>query len=252
MTRLLSLLLLLGFATPLAAQHTRTVNKTLPLNPDGILTVDTYKGSIRVTTWDRAEVQVDARIEADAGGASLVEDTEIRFDGNAHRLTLETDYDAVEERREQEKRDRFSLPFVHYTIRMPATAALRIDDYKSDIDVDGLRAGLRIETYKGTVNVRDLDGDLQLETYKGDAEVTFARLRGDSAIDTFKGSITLRLPPDAGFSLDADLGRKGDLDADFRLPEIRREDRAYRTDIHGGGPRLRLETHKGTFRLDTR
>src|ERR1039457_7314852 len=43
----------------------RTISKTRPLAADGKVTIDTYKGTIRVTPWDRAEVAVEARIVPD-------------------------------------------------------------------------------------------------------------------------------------------------------------------------------------------
>ena len=56
-------LTLLLAASPAVAD--RTVSKTLPLAADGKVTIDTYKGSIRVAPWDRAEVAVEARIVPD-------------------------------------------------------------------------------------------------------------------------------------------------------------------------------------------
>src|SRR6266542_7073733 len=51
-----------------------------------------------------------------------------------------------------------SLPFVRYTIQMPAASRLQIHDYKSGINVSNLKADLKLHTYKGTVRVAGLDG----------------------------------------------------------------------------------------------
>ena len=241
--------------------------------------IDTYKGSISVITWDRPEVELEVTIEADED-EGLVELTEIKIDRSERRLSLETDYEKVEEAKKggglfSWGNGSTSLPFAHYTLRMPRTAALTIDDYKSQIeladfasdvevetykgtiDVKGLQGSLDVETYKGEAFVSDLDGTLRAETYKGDVRVAFSRLGGDSQVETYKGEVALVLPTDAGFNLDVDLSRRGDLETNlFNLDDLRRDpvddDQEYQGAVGGGGPRLELETHKGRFTLRSR
>ena len=197
------------------------------LESDGRLVIDTYKGSVTVTTWDRDEVAVDVRIVADQTD-ELVESTDVKVHRSGRTLCFETDYDedAWKHIRKHGILDMFSggfsQPLVHYEIRMPRTARLDIDDYKSEIRVTGLQADLVIETYKGDIEVDDLDGSLQLETYKGTGHIAFSRLDDDSSVDTYKGNVTLAFPRNTGFDLDADLGRRGDLDSDFDLDRDRR------------------------------
>ena len=273
----LALLLLAALALPPAqAQAQKTIKQTVPLASGGEVVIDTYKGSVAVTTWDQAEVVFEVTIEAD-GDEELVELTEIAIDRSANRLRLETDYEQVEEARKKgwgpfSWSGSTSLPFAHYTIRMPRTAQLVIDDYKSEIKIAGVGADVRLESYKGTMDVEGvqgaldletykgeavvsgLDGGLRVDTYKGDVRVAFSRLAGDVAAETYKGEVALVLPADAGFTLDADLSRKGDLDTDLFDPsDLRRDpeddDQKYRGSVAGGGPLLELETYKGTFTL---
>jgi hypothetical protein len=245
---LLTGLLLAGTAQ---AQRTKSINERIPLSPRGEVIVDTYKGSITVDTWDRDEVDIEIIVEADRD-EELVADTEVHIRRSGDRVSLETDYEAAKRLHERRWGDDYNLPFVHYRITMPRTAGLRVDDYKSEIHIADLRADLDLETYKGIVDIRNLDGALRLETYKGDVTVDFSDLAGPSSFETYKGTIGIRLPRDAGFDLDADVGRKGDLDADFRASNYRDSDETYRGEINGGGPRLSLDTFKGTYRLYTR
>ena len=48
------------------ASSTKTVDRTVPLAATGSVTLDTHNGSIDVRTWDRAEVEIHARIEAES------------------------------------------------------------------------------------------------------------------------------------------------------------------------------------------
>jgi len=143
------------------------------------------------------------------------------------------------------------LPFVHITIKMPATASLTIQDYKSDTKLAGLKADLKIRTYKGTVAVQDQDGAVDLETYKGEVSIAFAALAKPVTLETYKGDIRLRLPSSAGFELDADLGRRGDFDTQFEMATRSggMHDRVHGT-INGGGPKVSFETDKGSLRIE--
>lgn len=254
---LTALLLLVLTTSTASAQMEKTIRETLELNEDGLLSIDTYKGSITITTWDREEVEVDVLIEADDDD-ELVEDTEIIISGNARRIRIETDYDEAKRKKRGWSpfgNNSYSLPFVHYTIRMPRTAALQIDDYKSEIDVRALEADMELETYKGSVEIRGFVGGISLETYKGDVYVQFDEMTDDSSFETYKGDIDIDLPEDAAFDLDAELGKRGDLNTDFRLRDYRSrrgDDNEYRGRVNGGGPELRLDTYRGQYRIRTR
>ena len=248
----------LGFIA--RAQESREVNKTVPLTKDGQVSIDTYKGSVNIETWEKEEVSINVRIEADGWGRNedeKVRDTDIRIDASAGSVSIETNYKRVE-RRNHSFLDIFdgefgNLPFVHYTIKMPATAKLRIKDYKSEIDVANLRSDMVLDTYKGEVDIRSLSGGLDLETYKGECRIEFAAMSSESRFETYKGEIKITVPSKAGFQLDADVGRRGDFDSDFQFVSSTsgrsRRDYYYRGDVNGGGPALRLRTEKGSFRL---
>ena len=277
-TLILLLCLLVGglfVAKPAQAQEEKTLSFSESLDDDGTLIVDTHKGSVTVTVWDRDEVEADVRIVADSGSDELVEGTDIIVRHSGRTLRFETDYD-VDAWEDFRRRgilgmfsEGFSSPFVHYEIRMPRTARLRIEDHKSEITVTGLEADLTIDTHKGLVTVEDFDGSLRLDTHKGLVDVHFSRLADDSVIETYKGTVTLFLPEDEGFDLYAELSRKGDLKTDFELDNDRRRrhrdrdgdgywdaddddddgDHIVRAEVNGGGPQLRLDTYKGRFKL---
>lgn len=250
-------------ADPVSGQSSRTVNRTVELDRDGHVQLDTFTGKIGVTTWDRAQVEVEARIESD--DSELVDETALRFDRTARRLSIEVDYDEVED--SQKFLGLFNIgdvdrPEVHFTITMPRTAGLSIDDFSSEIEVQGLRADVMIETFSSSIHVRDVEGTLDLETFSGSVEgealrgsVQFeafsgdARLRmdaltGDCRFETFSGDVELTLPAGVGFELVAGEDTFGALSSEFalRIEEGRR--------IAGeGGPRIDVETFSGDLRL---
>jgi hypothetical protein len=160
------------------ADETRDIRKVLPLDGNGALSVENYKGSITVRAGTAAEASVEARIVPDGDDdASLrrARETEVHIDGGGRSVSV-----TATQPKSHAGWFNFggdgSLPFVHITIKMPATASLTIQDYKSDTKLAGLKADLKIRTYKGTVAVQDQDGAVDLETYKGEVSIAFAAL----------------------------------------------------------------------------
>lgn len=250
------------FALNAVAQDSKEVTKTVSLKADGEITVDTYKGTIVVSTWDKPQVEIHAKIEADDEFGSKyseekVRDTEIQIEATESKVRIKTNYENIRNHNHGFwswfGEDSGSLPLVHYTITMPKTANLRIKDYKSETSVAGLRSDVDLDTYKGRVEITDLDGSLQLQTYKGDAEVRFIRLSKRSRCETYKGKITITLQRNAGFELDANLGHRTDFDSDFQVDlqssGRRHRDTEFRGPVNGGGPELVLRSTKGDIRL---
>jgi hypothetical protein len=229
-------------AAPLAAEGpSKTVEKTLPLAADGRLTVDTYKGRVQVTPWDRAEASIRAVVTPDGScevASELVEKTRIRIEGGGREVRVRTDYDDLPRRFFSFSSDCGNRPFVAYEIRMPRAATLRVDDYKSRISVDGMAGPVGIESYKGTMRLTGLAAPLEVDTYKGDVVAEFESLGGPVKVETYKGEIELVLPKGAAVDLDDRVGRRGNL-------------RAELTESRGGTP-VTVETYKGTIRLRTR
>jgi hypothetical protein len=233
-------------------EDVKEVRQTAELSADGRVSIDTYKGSIRVSSWGNPQVEIYARIEPEeslfSSGMESVEATEIRIDASSSSVRIKSDYGKV-------KRgwSGSSLPFVHYEIKMPRTARLIIKDYKSKSEVAGLRSEVGVQTYKGSVVISDLDGSLQLKTYKGNVRVEFSNLHSKSRFETYKGEVEVALPAARGFDLESDLGRRADLESDFDLKAIStkgsRGKTEFRGAVNGGGPKLYLKSYKGTFRL---
>ena len=233
------LVLIATAAGLLSAADSKDIHRTFPLDSRGHVTIDTYKGSIRVSTWDRNEIDVAVRIEEDGDVfAQSIKRADVRFDASPSDVRITSDnqwsfflVDGV-------------APLYRYTIRMPRTASLRIKDYKSDSDVSDLAGELQVQTYKGSLQLRNHTGGLMVSTYKGEIHAEFAAVTASSRIETYKGMVDLRMPRDSRFDLHTDLGRNATLDSDFA--------RYVPASNSRGGPELRLKSYKGEFRLRAR
>lgn len=252
------LALVVAGSSTVFAQDVKEVRKTAQLNAGGEVKVDTFKGSVTVNAWDGNQVEIYARIEPDGvapDSAKLVQDTEVHIETFGNSIRIKSDYDKVEQRNNftGDADTSFSLPFVHYTIKVPRSTRLTIDDHKSKISVSDLQADLRIDSHKGSISVARHGGGVNLETHKGDARVEFTSFARQSSFDTHKGEIEVVIPGQSGFDLDSEMGKGGKLDSSYNISSLtQREDRheeRHRGAINGGGPLLRLSSHKGQIRL---
>jgi hypothetical protein len=222
--------------------------------------IDTIKGSVTVTASVSPEVKVHARIEPDEScwdddrREEKVKQTEVKFHATADRLTIESDYSQVVDwwGFGDLFRHCTARPFIHYEVSAPSTVKISIRDHKSRIRISDIHSDIRIRTHKGEVEVNGLDGAMDLETTKGQARIVFSKLARSSRFDTHKGEIEVVLPKGAGFKLDADIGRRGELKSDLAGVATtwnRRRGEILAASINGGGPALRLSTHKGRFQI---
>lgn len=253
---------LAGVAEPVSAQTTRTVIRSFSLDRDGHVEVEAFSGRIEVEGADQERVKVEARIEGDE---ELVDATALRFDATDRELSVKVDYDEVED--SQEFLGLFNIgdvtrPNVDLVLTMPRSAALTVDAFSSDIEVDGLRDGVSldtfsssialydvegavdVETFSGAVEGEKLRGPVQLETFSGDARLRHIALTGESHFETFSGDVELFVPGDASFEVVGEEETLENLDSEFALQV---ED--GRRIAGSGGPRIGLETFSGDLQL---
>ena len=242
-----ALILTIAATAALHAESVKDFSRTVPLDRNGRLTVDTYKGSIHIAAWDRNEVEIKARIEEDPGWHAIpVEDVDIRVDTSTSSVRVKSDY--------RRFRNWFSidgnLPFVHYTIHVPREASLTVKDYKSESEIAGVQGDVEFETYKGDARLEGLRGSLDVNTYRGTITASFASFAKRTRIDTYRGRIDLAIPRAAAFDLETDLQRHADLDCDFpRTVRLAGRQSFVNGKVNGGGPVLRVKSYRGTIRL---
>ncbi len=232
----------------LYAAETKNVDKTVPLNPDGRITLEAHNGSIQVRTWDRAEIEVHARIEAASSSAADMRrfnDTTVDIQGSGPAVRIKSKL--------PENCCSFwsgNNPQIHYTITAPRAARWMLRNHNARTEMRDLTAALDIETHNGQVRVANLSGPLKLEMHNGSANVEFAAFEGSSSIEMHNGSAELTLPHNARFDLRAST-HHGHLDSDFQM--LTRTGNRRGSDlegsVNGGGPALRLNAHNGRFRI---
>lgn len=207
--------------------------QTVDLAAGGRLTLETFKGSIELSSWNQNKVEIVARIEPGDDVSSeyaqrSVEATEIEVRSDGRSLSIRSDYKDVPCREDVDRGWRFgncskTLPYVHYQIKAPRNLSIRLEDHKSDIDISGFDGDLDLDTHKGTVKLADLTGEIRLDTHKGRVEAS--GLSGDIRLNTHRGRMRL-------------AGLRGRVRVETHRGEISID----ALEIDGSS---RLETHRG-------
>lgn len=252
----------------------KETSKTLDFSPGERLSIETYKGTIHLTSWERDKIEIQATIEAPREvsaeyGEEIVEATRVDIRRTRSGVSIRSNYEDVRPQR------RFfgsytNRPYVHYEIRAPRSLDLKIDDHKSEIEIYGFEGALKLETHKGTIEGRDLSGELRIETHKGIVKLTSVRgglelethkgniyveadsIESRTRLNTHKGTIELSLPESQSATVRADLSKRADFRSDFGLDRKKRSRNRFDADLNGGGPEIYVTSHKGDIRLSRR
>ena len=132
------------------------------------------------------------------------------------------------------------------------------------IDAQGIRGPLDVATSGGSIRVGDVEGEMTLRTSGGSIRIedakgrvdgstsggsinaTFAEVTGPIDLGTSGGSVTVSLPRDLEFNLDARGSRVTANDFSFNG---RTERNRMTGTVNGGGVSIRLRTSAGTVRI---
>ena len=232
---------LIVVVTIASAQPRREINKSVELKSNGRLVLDTYKGSVKITTWDKPIVEIKAVIEPDpdifGNDDAKLELTNVRISSSDGEVRIKSDYDKLTKGDwdwfKLGETNAGNLPLIHYTIIMPKTASLRIKDYKSNSSVRDLASELDFNTYKGDAEIVALDGSVELETYKGNVKLSFAKLGDASKFDTYKGSITINIPKETAFNIETDFEKHVEFDSEFDIAYKSKSTKRHDYDFRG-------------------
>lgn len=246
------------------AQHTRTITRTVDLDPEGEVEVLTRTGGIEVSAWDRASAELEVRVEGEE--ADPVQNLGIEIDDGQDQLTIAT------ENADSDGPGFWDLigfgstdgPATYVSLQIPSTATLSVTTKDATVEVTGLKTEVSVQGTASSVKLRNLEGEIQVGTSSG--SITGENLQGQFRAGTFSGTVQLRastappetqigsfsgdaeiiLPADAGFDLVADVSWGGEIVSDFDLPDGYTE---TPVSVGGGGPQITFGSFSGDLTL---
>lgn len=235
----------------------------------GSLTVENGRGDLRLVGSDTTEVQVEAHKffeGSEFDRERWMRETKIRIEGDDHHRYVKVDYPEMH----------FGWGFwngnraVNLTVRVPREVnailkdgrghlnisniegRLEIASTRSDAEIEGFAGELRVRGSRGDLKVRDssIHGGVRVSLERGSAEIRLKQFAGDSDLEVSRGNITLTIPENSVFTLDAERSRRSSFHTDFSvLARGGFKDGDIRGDVNGGGPILRLRAERGSVWL---
>jgi hypothetical protein len=196
-------------------------------------------GGIRVRGWDRGDVLVRARIEAQAG-----------TDADARRLVAGVRIDTAGGRIRPdgpETSGRDESWSVSFEINVPRSAMLTLNTNNGGIAIDDFRGTAKFHARNGGLALRNVGGDLRGDTTNGGVTLDVSGDHWDGSgldVETHNGGINLNLPK--GFSAELEAGTThGRVSIDFPVTVQGSIGRHIETTLGSGGPKLRAITTNG-------
>ncbi len=203
-------------ALPALAQQ--TVNERRAASPTGTVEVSNIAGSVRVTGWSRAEVEVTGTL---GRGTERLE-----FSGPPERILVKV---VVPEHTHD-------LKGSDLTVKVPAGCRLEAETVSADVTVEGLTGTLDVESVSGEITVTGEPGEVEAQSVSGDIDLTVKsatmRLasvsgsikargaRGEVRVETVSGTATVEAAAVDRVELETVSGTvrfAGDLSANGRL-----------------------------------
>jgi hypothetical protein len=186
-------------------EDSATVDSSFPVGESGRLIVENPRGSIRVTSWDRPEVQVHATKRWDSTSARY-ESTQIELQQHGDTVVARTVLDPtarfVERGAVQGIAAELLRAFtdllqtttrpaaVDYVIQVPRRCDLELKGVSSSIAAHGATGAMRIHSVSGPLEVAELTGELNLGAVSG--AITAKRIAGRAHVESVSGEIMLQ------------------------------------------------------------
>jgi DUF4097 and DUF4098 domain-containing protein YvlB len=227
---------------------TEEFHQTYAITAEGRVELDNINGDVRISSWDRNEVKVDAVKYADT--KERLDEAKIEIDSGKDYLTIRTKYPGHDNTWNWGSHN--NPASVEYTLTVPRTA--RLDEIKlinGALDVTGISGEVHASCINGRLEARDLAGRADLSTINGRLVARFAQLAGQSVdLNSVNGSVDLTIPSDSNAVVEASTV-SGGIQNDFGLHvnNHRFVGHDLRGEIGKGGAHIQLKNVNGRVEI---
>ena len=227
---------------------TEEFHQTYALTADGRVELDNINGDVRISSWDRNEVKVDAVKYADT--KERLEEAKIEVDARNDSISIRTKYPNHDHNWTWGSHN--NPASVEYTLTVPRTA--RLDEIKlinGSLNVSGVSGEVNASCINGRLEAHNLAGRARLSTINGRLEARFDQLTGNSVeLNSVNGSVELTIPSDSKAELEASTV-SGGINNDFGLHVNHHQFVGHdlRGELGTGGTRIKLENVNGRIEI---
>jgi DUF4097 and DUF4098 domain-containing protein YvlB len=165
-----ALVLVAMLALPGWVAAENTVDQTRPAAPDAAVSVENMTGSVTVTGWDRAEVQVKGTLHPDAT---------LDFSGTEKRIHVEVESDRHPMGAKSD-----------IQVFVPKGADVKVEGFQATIAVSGVTGGVEAETVNGSITQSGAAREVNLQSVNGSVESE--KPSGRIRVEAVNGTVTIR------------------------------------------------------------
>jgi len=271
------------------AQANTSVEENRPMDPEGRIQVDNMAGSIKVSGWDKAEVEIrgqlgervdELEITETSGGLRIRvhnQDNQRRLDEShlqlqiPHGASVEMESISADMTVVGLNNDSIILSSVSGDLEVNSqTGHLEAESVSGDVNFVGTAPRLTIETVSGEIEVQGAEGEVRVTTVSGDlvlqgGAVNLGRFEtvsgnlelnlavsdgGRLSADSMSGDVTLVLPADQQAEFSAQ-SYSGDIRTDFGQVTSSSEmpGRSFKFRQGNNGASIQIESFSGDARL---
>lgn len=152
---------------------------------------------------------------------------------------------------------RLSLPLamdvdgdVAFTLSVPPGVELTLHSHNGAIDVAGIGAALWAETHNGAISFEGANSPLHVTSHNGAIRGSVDATSVEGRIETHNGGVAIALPRDCGVTVEAS-SHNGSLSL-LGAHDVSTDESWARGVYGGGNGTLRISTHNGGLRVETR
>lgn len=220
--------------------------RTVTLRPESKISVDGRdNGGVAFFGWDRNEVKVVAKIQANA-------DNDDRAEAIAKQVRISTGGGRI--RAEGPSSERRTSWSVSYDVYVPKRSNLEAITQNGGVSAEDVEGDLDFQAMNGGIRLANVAGDVRGETTNGgiSASLSGSSWRGRGLdLQTTNGGVDLTIPREYNARLETGT-TNGGMRIDFPVTVQGRIGRHIQTQLGSGGPLVRVMTTNGGVRITQR
>lgn len=166
-----------------AQKETERVERTVPMQSGGTLTLKNFSGRVEITGEPRSDVAIVAVRKATRERLDRIK---LEVTETSSGVTIE----ANKKDSEWRDRDNNNVVDTELEIQVPQDVTLNVDVFSSEIRVTDVHGKQRLKTFSGDIEIAGAEGSINAETFSGDIELQLApSVGGRLNFSSFSGSL---------------------------------------------------------------
>jgi len=160
-------------------EATEEFHRSFPLAANGTVSLENFAGTIRITTWERNEIKIDA--VKSAYQKERLAEADINIDHNSDVIRIKTKYANENLSWNDDESRRYNNPAsVSYTLTVPRNARLdKIELLNGAAEIEGVMGGIKASSVNAGFTLRGIAGSVDISTVNGRLEAILEAVAPD-------------------------------------------------------------------------